>query len=74
MAGSKTGSPTIIKLARHICRVRSRYGASDLATKATPEFEAAVTALAVACAVFEALDDYPGQIDSSAPLRPGEDI
>jgi hypothetical protein len=74
MAGSKTGSPTVIALARHICRIKSRFGLSDLATKATPEFAAAVDALTIACAVFDALDDYPGQIDSSAPIRPGEDI
>lgn len=74
MAGSKTGTPTVIQLARHICRIKSRFGLSDLALKTTPEFEAAVNALALACAVFESLDDYPGQIDSSAPIRPGEDI
>lgn len=74
MAGSKTGSPTVIALARHICRVANRYGLSDLATKATPEFASAITALVAACAAFEALDDYPGQIDSSTPIRPGEDI
>lgn len=74
MAGSKTGTPTVIALSRHICRVVNRYGVSDLATKGTPEFAAAITALVAACAAFEALDDYPGQIDSSTPLRPGEDI
>jgi hypothetical protein len=74
MAGSKTGTPTIIKLARAICRLRAVWGAGDLATKTTPEFAAAVAALAVACAAFEALDDFPGQIDATSPIRAGEDV
>jgi hypothetical protein len=67
MAGSKTGSPTIIRLARHICRVVSRYGAGNLALVATPEFATAVTALVVACEAFKLIDDFPGEIDSSGP-------
>lgn len=74
MAGSITGTPTIIKLARKICALRAIYGAGDLATKATPEFAAAVALLAVACAAFEALDDFPGQIDATSPIRSGEDV
>lgn len=74
MAGSKTGTPTIIRLVRKICRVRSVFGAGDLATKTTPEYAAAVAALAIACAAFEALDDFPGEIDSSGGIRPGEDL
>lgn len=74
MAGTKTGTPTIIKLARKICQIRAIWGAGDLATKATPEFAAAVAALAIACAAFEALDDFPGQIDATSPIRSGEDI
>lgn len=74
MAGSKTGTPTIIRLVRKICRVRTIFGAGDLATKTTAEYAAAVAALAVACAAFEALDDFPGQIDSTSPIRAGEDI
>jgi hypothetical protein len=74
MAGSITGTPTIIRLSRKICRLVAVYGAGDLATKATPEFAAAVAALQLACAAFEALDNFPGQIDAVAPLRPGEDF
>lgn len=74
MAGTKTGTPTIIRLVRKICQLRSIWGAGDLATKTTPEFAAAVAALAVACAAFEALDDQPGQIDATAPIRAGEDV
>jgi len=73
MAGSKTGTPTIIKLARRICKIRAIWGASDLETKTTEAFAAAVAALAVACAAFEALDDYPAQIDRTAPFGPGDE-
>lgn len=74
MAGSKTGSPTIIALTRKICKMVAVYGAGDLGTKATPEFRTAVLALVAACQAFEALDDFPGQIDATAPIRPGEDV
>lgn len=59
MAGSRSGTPTIIKLARRICKMRNLWGAADLEAKTSPEFKAAVDALAIACAAFEALDDFP---------------
>lgn len=74
MAGTKTGSPSIIRLSRKICKLVAIYGAGNLATTATPEFAAAVSALVIACQAFEALDDQPGQIDSTTPIRSGEDI
>lgn len=74
MAGSKTGTPTIIESVRVICRMVGVYGAGNLATVTTPEYAAAVFALVAACQAFEALDDFPGQIDSSGPIRGGEDI
>ena len=73
MAGSRTGTPKIIQSTRVICRMVHTYGATDLSTKTTPAFAAAVAALVAACAAFEALDDYPGQIDNTGPIRPGED-
>lgn len=74
MAKTRTGSSIIITLSRKICSVVGRFGAGDLATRATPEFAAAVLALVAACQAFEALDDFPGQIDATAPIRPGEDV
>lgn len=74
MAKSITGSSTIIALARKICRLVAIYGAGDLATRATPEFKTAVLALVAACSAFEALDDFPGQVDATAPIREGEDV
>lgn len=73
MAGSKTGTPSIIRLSRKICQIVGVYGAGNLATVTTPEMAAAVFALVAACHAFEALDDFPGQIDNSTPIRPGED-
>lgn len=73
MAGSRTGTPTIITLARKICRVITRLGGSDLAAKTTPEFKIAIDALVVACHAFEALDDQPAQVDNTGPEGP-EDI
>lgn len=70
MAGTRTGTPTIIRLVRTICRIRATWGAGDLATKTTTEFAAAVTALAAACAAFEALDNYPAEIDQVTPQGP----
>jgi len=74
MAGSITGTPSIIRLTRKICKLVAVYGAGNLATAATPEFAAAVVTLVAACHAFEALDDFPGQIDATAPIRPGEDV
>ncbi len=74
MAKLVTGSSTIIRLSRKICSIVGRFGAGDLSTRATPEMAAAVNALVLACAAFEALDDFPGQIDATAPIRSGEDV
>lgn len=68
MAGSRTGTPSIIKLVRKICKIHSQYGASNLSALTSPEFAAAVVALTVACGVFESLDNYPGEIDFTTPF------
>jgi hypothetical protein len=70
MAGSRTGTPSIIKLSRKICKLKANFGASNLEDATTPEFAAAVDALAIACAAFEALDNFPAQIDRVAPAGP----
>ena len=72
MAGSRTGTPTIIKLARRICKLKGIWGAQNLAARTTPEFAAAVDALQTACLAFEALDDFPGQIDNTGPSFQGD--
>jgi hypothetical protein len=70
MAGSRTGTPSIIHLSRKICRLKANFGASDLSAATSPEFAAAVLALTVACAAFEALDNFPAQIDRVHPNGP----
>jgi len=72
MAASRTGTPSIIRLARKICHLKALWGAVDLASRTTPEFAAAVSALVAACEAFEALDDSPGQIDNTAPFFEGD--
>lgn len=68
MAKTKTGSSSIIRFARKICRLVNTYGATDLAARTSDAYAAAVTALVAACMAFEALDDYPAQIDRNAPF------
>lgn len=70
MAGSRTGTPTIIKLARRICKLKAAWGAQDLESATTAGFADAVDALIVACLAFEALDNYPAEIDRVAPHGP----
>jgi len=45
MAGSKTGTSTIYHLAKKICKMVNVYGASDLASRTSSDFAAAVAAL-----------------------------
>jgi hypothetical protein len=73
MAGSRSGTPTIIKLSRKICRLKNVWGAANLEAATSPEFAAAVAALVIACQAFEALDNFPAQIDLVAPAGP-EDL
>jgi hypothetical protein len=70
MAGSRTGTPSIIRYSRKICKLKAQWGAANLSSATSPEFAAAVTALTIACAAFEALDNYPAQIDRIAPDGP----
>lgn len=69
---AKTGTPSIIKYSRKICKMVGTYGASDLGTKTTPAMQTAVLALVTACLAFEALDDNPGEIDNTAPFFGGD--
>lgn len=70
MAGSRTGTPSIIKYSRKICRLVGNLGAADLQAKTSVGFKTAVLALVVACQAFEAADNYPAQIDRIEPDGP----
>lgn len=74
MARTVDGFSSFLVGARLICRIVGKYGTNGIATRGTPELAAAATALVVACQAFELLDDHPGEIDSSGPIRPGEDV
>jgi hypothetical protein len=70
MAGSRTGTSSIYYSARKICRMVHQYGAIDLAARTSEEFALAVSALVLACTAFEALDNFPFQVDRVAPAGP----
>jgi hypothetical protein len=74
MAGSKPGNSTIIKAAAKISKMVSVYGATNLEFVTTPGFNIAVQNLVVEYQLFKASDDFAGQIDSSGPIRPNEDV
>lgn len=64
----RNGSSTILKASRTICRMVGLYGITGFASRyQDAAFTAAVQALVTACNAFEALDDYPGQIDQTPP-------
>ena len=70
MAGSRTGTSTIYYLTKKICKMVAIYGATDLASRTTEEFALAVQALVAACHAFEALDNFPFQVDRTGPTGP----
>lgn len=74
MAGSRTGTSSIYYLAKKICSLVGKYGASDLASRTSDEFAAAVAALVIACHAFEALDNYPFQVDRISPAGPEDSL
>lgn len=73
MASQRNGGSSILDLARRICRMYGKFGIGGFLELTGDEtFAAAVQALAAACNAFEALDDYPGQIDRTTPLGHGD--
>lgn len=73
MARTVNGVSTILYASRIICRMVGRFGVAALAAATTPEMATAVTGLRDACMAFDALDNYPGQIDKVAPDGPEDD-
>jgi len=62
MAG-RSGVPSIIRLSRRICKLYKGRALALLPTITSEAFVAAIVALVAACEAFEALDDYPFEID-----------
>jgi hypothetical protein len=58
-----TGNQTVLVACRLIVRMVDRFGAGGLTSFFGPELSSAVAALVLAVKAFEALDDYPGEID-----------
>lgn len=64
----RDGHSVILLLARQLCRKVGRYGtAGVVAYTGSAALGAAVEAVRVACMAWEALDNYPGEIDEVAP-------
>lgn len=71
---TRTGASTIISASRTICRMVGIYGTGGLLQRTqAPAFQAAVLALVAACQAWEALDDYPGEIDQTLPTGAGDE-
>lgn len=73
MARTVTGVSSILVGTRLICRMVGRFGTAALAEATTPELAVAVGALVVACHAFEALDNYPGEMENVAPDGPEDE-
>ena len=69
----RTGASTIIKAAKIICRMIGLFGTRGLQEATNSSFVAAALALVAACQAFEAADDHPFAIDTTAPFGP-EDV
>jgi len=74
MAGSKTGTYSIVKNARDIARLVQKYGATDLESRTSAQFNTCVLNL-VQCVVALALtDDYLLQYDRTLPAGPEDQV
>lgn len=72
MARRVDGTSSIIAASRWICRMVGRFGAARFGANTTPEFQAAVVALVIACQAWEALDDFPGEVDHTGGEDPDD--
>ena len=74
MAGSKTGTSTIVHEALHIAKVFQKYGASDLAARTNVDFQTCIVNL-IQCAVALALtDDFLLMRDRTGPAGPEDTL
>jgi hypothetical protein len=73
MAGTRTGTSTIVKLCGQITRLVGTYGAADMATRTSNEFATCVMGLVSCYNILRATDDFLLMVDFTAPLGP-EDL
>lgn len=69
MAGTRTGTSTILQASKKISRVYHKFGATDLSVTGNSAIAVAVAALVLAYDAWAAADDFPGQIDATAPFE-----
>jgi hypothetical protein len=73
MAGTKTGTFSVVQHAHKITTLVQKYGVTDLEARTNTAFYDCVIALAQCFVALAATDDYLLQRDTSAPLGP-EDV
>lgn len=73
MAGTKTGTWSIVQDAKDIARLYQKYGASDLEARTNADFQTCILNLVLCVVQLSLTDDYLLQKDASAPLGP-EDV
>lgn len=73
MAGTKTGTWSIVQNAKDIARLKQKYGATDLEARTSADFATCILNLVLCVVQLELTDDYLLMKDASAPLGP-EDI
>lgn len=69
MAKTRTGSSTVLRASRKISKMYHTFGLTDLAVVGNSAIYAATVALALAYDAWSAADDFPGQIDRTAPIE-----
>jgi len=74
MAGSKTGTWSIVQHSRKILDLFNTYGASDLRARTSVDFETCVVNLVICMTQLALTDDYLLQKDRTAPAGPEDPI
>lgn len=74
MAGSKTGTWSIVQHARDITRLYTKYGAVDLESRTSSDFLACVQGLVACYTLLQNSDDFLLQVDRTLPAGPEDQV
>lgn len=74
MAGSKTGTWSIVQDARHITRMFTKFGAVDMASRTSQAFVDCVVALVTCYQALQNTDDFLLQVDRTLPAGPEDQV
>lgn len=74
MAGSKTGTWSIVQNAREITRLYTKYGAVDLESRTSHEFLVCVQGLVACYQLLQNTDDFLLQVDRTLPAGPEDQV